>query len=143
MATDQDESRVRDWLRRHGGLRLMILVIGLAVLAGLVAVRDPDPWDNAVGQTASLRPTRELILGYLDGKAVIPTEVAGTAAPFTLAREKIEALKIRYDDNCFTSVKFVARVDGGTYAVEAVIDLQPTDGSYVFTGLRVSSAVRR
>jgi hypothetical protein len=134
------------WSRlcRHGGARLVLLVVCLVVLIGFVAFR--DPWDTAVEEIPSARPSREAVLSYLDGKSVTPTDAAGTpgrATPFTLARGKIESLRIRGDDHLAAAIKFLARTDGGTYAVEAVIDLHPTDGTYAFVGLRVLSASRR
>lgn len=154
------ESRIGDPTReRHGrGSRLYLLGGLLLALSVGYVLRDsfsdhPGPnrgrshtREEIAEYEARVLPSKDDILRYLDGEAVLPTDARGVAgrdvAPLTLRREAMEDVTIKREGHFFTTVTFKLEAGERPYAVQILINHNPVDGTFAFDGFRVQKASR-
>ena len=99
-------------------------------------------------------PTKEEVLGYLDGKEVPMPVVGNHATPldgtkvYRLRRDQIEALEVDPNqaglasDECHR-VSFLANVDGGRFAVRGVIESRLIEGRRAFSNWHLQEVAKQ
>jgi hypothetical protein len=131
--------------RRHGGVRLVLLVGVLSALFLCVAARDLTRGFRVAPTDQRLNdwPTVEDVRSYLDRRSAEGIQVVtGPNQPSVTMKGRIESLRIKREDTYFTSARFILRTDGGPYAIDAMIHHHPTDGVDMFDGVTVYSTTK-
>jgi hypothetical protein len=144
------------WFRQKRKVRFLLLVMILCVLAigyvfnniiDISQIKEGVPRKEVLEYESRVLPNEEAVLSYLDGKDVVPTDTKGISAsgsaPITLKKESIEGLTIKHEDHFFTLATFTLKSDRGPYAIEILINHNPSDGTYVFDWFRVQKASKQ
>ena len=160
MVTKEDhvDGSVQSRRKRRGRILLLVGVLaalsfGLVVnsLTSNLSGRGGDRThtkEEIAEYEARVLPSQDAILKFLEGQAILPTDVEDAvgeeAKPLILRRDAMEAVAIRREGYYFTLVTFTLKGDDrGSYAVEIVINHNPSDGTFAFNSFRVQKASRR
>jgi hypothetical protein len=132
----------------------LAFLLGCVVGAGgmWAGLRVSQPAGPRADEPQEAWPTRDEVMGYLDGKEVVLPEPGrapdAKEQPHVLKREEIEVLEVEKSGSksggpWTTEVNFVVRTGGGRYAVDARVDHKLVEGKRMFYGMRVGSVARQ
>jgi hypothetical protein len=138
---------MRTWLIALGTL-CVGLVVGFFLWRGLPPGPGPAAEQrNTPGKTRDDYPTKEEVLDYLDGKAIVlsdpQTGSERTAKSCTLQRSQIEALEVARNKETplgqasISGVTFILNSDQGRYAVHGLVSYRLVQEQCAFVGFKV------
>ena len=125
------------------------LVASLIALISCFIVRsletEPQGRDSIDTRPGTSSPTREDVLALLRSESDAPTILSddtGQPQPFGSVPGRIDSLTIDRKDGSWVAARFRFTTAHGSYAIEAILDHHPSDGSFVFDRLRIGKVDR-